>query len=66
MSYPRVNEIVNGKRGITPDIALRLGALLGTSPEFWLNDDCTLFDRIWSVKWFPLLKIRAVTGPTSR
>jgi addiction module HigA family antidote len=37
VSYPRVNEIINGKRGITPDTALRLSALLGTSPEFWLN-----------------------------
>ncbi|KPK82261.1 MAG: XRE family transcriptional regulator [Gemmatimonas sp. SM23_52] len=37
VSYPRVNEIVNGKRGITPDTALRLAKLLGTTPEFWLN-----------------------------
>jgi addiction module HigA family antidote len=37
VSYPRVNEIINGKRGITPDTALRLARLLGTSPEFWLN-----------------------------
>lgn len=37
VSYPRVNEIVNGKRGITPDTALRLARLFGTTPEFWLN-----------------------------
>ncbi len=37
VSYPRINEIINGKRGITPDTALRLSKLLGTSPEFWLN-----------------------------
>ncbi|MFT4572085.1 MAG: addiction module HigA family antidote [Hyphomicrobiaceae bacterium] len=37
VSYPRVNEIVNGKRGVTPDTALRLARLLGTTPEFWLN-----------------------------
>lgn len=37
VSYPRVNEIVNGKRGITPDTVLRLAKLLGTTPEFWLN-----------------------------
>jgi addiction module HigA family antidote len=36
-SYPRVNELVNGKRGVTPDTALRLAKLFGTSPEFWLN-----------------------------
>ena len=37
VSYPRVNEIVNGRRGITPDTALRLAKLFGTTPEFWLN-----------------------------
>ena len=37
ISYPRLNEIIHGKRGITPDTALRLSALLGTSPEFWLS-----------------------------
>lgn len=37
VSYPRVNEIVNGKRGITPDTALRLAKLFGTTAEFWLN-----------------------------
>lgn len=38
VSYVRVNELVNGKRGITPDTALRLGRLFNTGPEFWLND----------------------------
>lgn len=37
VSYPRVNEIVKGKRGVTPDTALRLSKLFGTTPEFWLN-----------------------------
>jgi len=37
VSYPRVNELVNRKRGVTPDTALRLSRLFGTSPEFWLN-----------------------------
>ena len=37
VSYPRVNEIINGKRGIAPDTALRLARLFGTTPEFWLN-----------------------------
>lgn len=35
--YQRVNEIVNGRRGVTPSTALRLGRYLGTSPDFWLN-----------------------------
>ena len=37
MSYPRMNEIVNGKRSVTPDTALRLARFTGTEPEFWLN-----------------------------
>ena len=37
MSYVRVNELVNGKRGVTTDTALRLGRLFDIEPEFWLN-----------------------------
>ena len=33
----RVSLIVNGRRGITADTALRLGLYFGTSPELWLN-----------------------------
>jgi addiction module HigA family antidote len=32
-----VNRIVNGRTGVTPEMALRLGAALRTTPEFWLN-----------------------------
>lgn len=35
--YVRVNEVINGKRRITPSTALRLAKAFGTSPEFWLN-----------------------------
>lgn len=33
----RINEIVLGKRAITPDTALRLGAFFDMDPQFWLN-----------------------------
>jgi addiction module HigA family antidote len=33
----RVSEIVNGKRAITADTALRLGKYFGVSPETWLD-----------------------------
>ena len=36
-TYARLNEIINGRRGITADSALALGDALGTGPEFWLN-----------------------------
>jgi antitoxin HigA-1 len=35
--YQRVNEIVNGKRGITPSTALRLARFFGNSAGFWMN-----------------------------
>ncbi len=35
--YQRVNEIVNGRRGITPSTALRLSQFFGTTSGFWLN-----------------------------
>ena len=33
----RVNEIIRGKRGVTPETAWLLAEALNTSPEFWLN-----------------------------
>ena len=33
----RINEIVQGKRSITADTALRLALFFGTSPELWIN-----------------------------
>ena len=35
--YQRVNEIINGKRGITPSTALRLAKAFNMSEDFWLN-----------------------------
>src|SRR5688572_28342301 len=32
-----VNHIVNGRIAVTAEMALKLGAALHTSPEFWLN-----------------------------
>lgn len=37
MPYQRVNEIINGKRGITPSTALRLAKFFGMSVDFWMN-----------------------------
>jgi len=35
--YQRINEIVNGRRGITPSTALRLAKFFGMSAGFWMN-----------------------------
>jgi antitoxin HigA-1 len=37
VSFPRLNEIVRGKRGVTPDTALRLARVVGMSADFWLG-----------------------------
>ena len=33
----RINELVRGKRGVTPETAWLLSQALNTTPEFWLN-----------------------------
>jgi len=35
--YQRINEIVNGRRGITPSTALRLAKFFDMSADFWMN-----------------------------
>ena len=37
ISYPRLNEIIHGKRSVTPDTALRLERVFGMEAQFWLN-----------------------------
>jgi len=41
VSPRRVNEIVQGKRAITADTAIRLGLALGTNAQFWTNLQAT-------------------------
>ena len=52
VSYPRVNELVNGKRKLTPDTALRLARLFGTTVEFWMTGQM-LWD-MWHVIYSPV------------
>jgi len=35
--YQRINEIINGRRGMTPSTSLRLAKLFGLSADFWMN-----------------------------
>jgi addiction module HigA family antidote len=42
--FQRVNMIVNEKRAVTPDTALRLSRLFGTTVDFWMN-----FQMAWAV-----------------
>jgi addiction module HigA family antidote len=37
MAQSKISDICRSKRGVTPDMAMRLGKLFGQSPLFWLN-----------------------------
>jgi addiction module HigA family antidote len=37
VSRRRVNELINGRRGITPDTAVRLGMAFRNDPAFWMH-----------------------------
>ena len=37
ISFPRLNEIIRGKRSVTSEMALRLARVLGMSADFWLG-----------------------------
>ena len=37
VSFPRLNEIIRGRRSVTPDTALRLARVTGMSAGFWLG-----------------------------
>ena len=58
----RVTEILNGRRAITGDTALRLAHFLGTTAEFWLNSQSLYEIRVAqkkagkSIKGLPTLK----------
>lgn len=44
--FQRINELVNGKRGITPSTALRLSIFFGNSADFWMN-----LQQRWDLFW---------------
>ena len=57
VSFPRLNEIVRGKRSVTPDTALRLARVTGMRAEFWLG---------LQLDWDPYLSSRAGAATVSR
>ena len=53
-TYARLNEIVNGRRGVTALSALAFGDALKTGPEFWLN-----LQRNWDL-WHSMQKHKKI------
>lgn len=60
ISLRRLNEIINGKRNVTPETAILFGQALGQTPDFWLNaqmsyDLTRLRGKVRKVKPLPAL-----------
>jgi addiction module HigA family antidote len=55
----RINELVRGKRGITPETAWLLSQALNTTPEFWINLQ-TAYDLARSRPAAPVGRLAAV------
>src|SRR3974377_523442 len=52
VSRQSINELLRGRRAVSPEMALRLARLFGNSPEFWLNAQRSvdLWDAAQNVK----------------
>ena len=52
VSRQSINELLRGRRAVSPEMALRLSRLFGNSPEFWLNAQraVDLWDAAQSIK----------------
>lgn len=63
----RLNEILNGRRGISPDTALRLGRVLGTSAELWLRlqNQLELWDAINGPGAKAIAKLKPLKAPNA-
>ena len=55
-TWPRLNEIVKGRRSVTADSALAFGEAFGTGPKFWLN-----LQRVWDL-WHAMKKRKPTTA----
>ena len=64
VSYPRLNEIVKGRRSVTPDTALRLSRVLGMSPDFWLGlqQDWDLWHAMKSPEAKEILRLEPISS----
>jgi addiction module HigA family antidote len=66
VSFPRLNEIVRGKRGMTPDTALRLERVLGMPANFWLGlqADWDLWHALHSDKAVEIERLQPLAMPS--
>jgi addiction module HigA family antidote len=62
----RISEIVNGKRSITTDTALRLQRYFGVEAQFWLNLQTEYDLRMMKLKIWPDIEQRIIPAQTSK
>jgi antitoxin HigA-1 len=62
ISFPRLNEIIRGKRSVTSDTALRLAHVLGISADFWLGlqQDWDLWHALRSKKAAAIARLEPI------
>ena len=60
----RLSEIVHGRRGVSPDTALRLARVLGTTPDLWLNlqQRVDLYDALHSRDAAKIARLRPLSA----
>jgi addiction module HigA family antidote len=68
VSFPRLNELINGKRSVTADTALRLGRVLGTTADLWLNLQAgwDLWHALQGASGKRILALRPIRGSRRR
>lgn len=64
ISYPRLNEVIKGRRSVTPDTALRLARVLGMSADFWLGlqHDWDLWHALNSPEAKEIMRLKPISG----
>ncbi len=60
VSFKRINEIVNGRRAVTPETAWLFSQALGTTPQFWTNLQAT-YDLVHHRVEREVKRIKALT-----
>lgn len=68
VSFPRLNEIINARRGVTPDTALRLARVTGMSADFWLGlqQDWDLWHALRSAKAREIARLKPLAVGAKR
>lgn len=67
VSFPRLNEVIRGKRAVTPDTALRLAQVTGMSADLWLGlqQDWDLWHALRSAQAARISELEPLRGAAS-